>query len=404
MDVITRAAEKPLLRIAVVGHVDHGKSTLIGRIRHELSSLPGTAAVDPSVAGNWAFVTDQLQEEREREMTIDTTQTFLDTPACRLVFIDVPGHQELIQNMLTGATRADAAVLVLAADEGVRAQTRRHALLLSMLGIRTMIIVVNKMDTVGMREDDFRALEDTVRLELQGLSVTATAMVPVVARDGVNVVARSSAIPWYHGPSVMEALGEVEPVAASFSAVRFPIQDVYHRGRATVVGRLLSGTIAEGDHLTVCPSGGLVTVTEIRRFPESHAPVEAGESIGLFVEGRMPARGDVLVPADDLPMIGRGFAGRVFWLAAEPLSVGEELFLRCATQQVKVRVEEVTAKLDTATLDPLPAAASLASMELGTVRLAADRPLVLERFERLPGLGRFVLERSGTPCGFGVVA
>ena len=404
MAQITSASEKPLLRIAVVGHVDHGKSTLIGRIRHEMSSLPGTAAVDPSVAGNWAFVTDQLQEEREREMTIDTTQTFLDTPACRLVFIDVPGHQELIQNMLTGATRADAAVLVLAADEGVRAQTRRHALLLSMLGIRTMIIAVNKMDTVGMREEDFRALEDTVRLELQGLAVTATAMVPVVARDGINVVARSTAIPWYQGPSVMEALGEVEPVAASFSAVRFPVQDVYRRGRPTVVGKLLSGTISEGDRLTVCPASGTLTVTEIRRFPENHAPAEAGESVGLFVEGRMPTRGDVLAPADDLPLIGRGFSGRVFWLAAEPLRVGEEIFLRCATQSVKVRVEEVSAKLDSATLDPLPDAPSLASMELATVRVSAGQPVVLERFERLPGLGRFVLERGGTPCGFGVVA
>jgi sulfate adenylyltransferase subunit 1 (EFTu-like GTPase family) len=203
---------------------------------------------------------------------------------------------------------------------------------------------------------------------------------------------------------VMEAIGEVEPVAATFSAVRFPVQDVYRRGKATVVGRLLSGTIAEGDRLTVCPGSGTLTVTEVRRFPESHAPAEAGEAVGLVVEGQMPTRGDVLAPADDLPMIGKEFSGRVFWLAAEPLTVGEELFLRCATQQVKVRVEEVTAKLDTATLDPLPAAASLASMELGTVRLAAGRPLVLERFERLPGLGRFVLERSGTPCGFGVVA
>jgi len=404
MAQITSAGEKPLLRIAVVGHVDHGKSTLIGRIRHEMSSLPGTAAVDPSVAGNWAFVTDQLQEEREREMTIDTTQTFLDTPACRLVFIDVPGHQELIQNMLTGATRADAAVLVLAADEGVRAQTKRHALLLSMLGIHTMLIAVNKMDAVGMREEDFRALEESVRAELKGMAVTATAVVPVVARDGVNVVARSTAIPWYQGPSVMEAIGEVEPVAATFSAVRFPVQDVYRRGRTTVVGRLLSGTIAEGDRLTVCPGSGTLTVTEVRRFPESHAPAEAGEAVGLVVEGQMPARGDVLAPADDLPLIGQGFSGRVFWLAAEPLAAGEEIFLRCATQSLKVRVEEITSKLDSATLDPLPETPSLASMELATVRISAARPVVLERFERVPGLGRFVLERGGAPCGFGVVA
>jgi len=118
----------------------------------------------------------------------------------------------------------------------------------------------------------------------------------------------------------------------------------------------------------------------------------------------MPARGDVLAPADDLPMIGKEFSGRVFWLAAEPLAAGEEIFLRCATQSVKVRVEEISSKLDSATLDPLPETPSLSSMELATVRISAGRPVVLERFERVPGLGRFVLERGGAPCGFGVVA
>jgi len=210
----TRADEKPLVRIAMVGHVDHGKSTLIGRIRHEMSGLPGIASVDASVGGNWAFVMDQLQEEREREMTIDTTQTFLETPVCRLVFIDVPGHQELIQNMLSGATRADAAVLVLAGDEGVQVQTRRHALLLSMLGIRTVIVAVNKMDTLGRQEDAFRRLERTAADELRALGITVTATIPVVAREGDNVLQRSPAMPWYDGPSVLDAIGELEPATA----------------------------------------------------------------------------------------------------------------------------------------------------------------------------------------------
>jgi small GTP-binding protein len=403
MDVATRSEEKPVLRIAMVGHVDHGKSTLIGRIRHELSALPGTSAVDPSIGGNWAYVVDQLQEEREREMTIDTTQTFLETPALRLIFIDVPGHQELIQNMLSGATRAEAAVLVLAADEGVRVQTRRHALLLSMLGIRTVIVAVNKMDLVERSETAFHALEEAILAELGALGIAASATIPVVAQTGDNVVAGSPTMPWYTGPSVVEALGEVEPAAAILASVRFPVQDVYRHDTPTVVGRVLSGTIAEGDHLTVCPSGATVHVTGIRRFPENHAPAEAGESVGLTLDGELPERGDVLAVASDAPTVSPRVAGRVFWLADEPLAVGEELSLRCGTQSLKVRVAEVSDRLDSATLDPLPAVGQLASMELATVTLSAPRPVVVESFERVPGLGRFVLERAGRTAGFGIV-
>ncbi len=401
----TRADEKPLVRIAMVGHVDHGKSTLIGRIRHEMSGLPGIASVDSSVGGNWAFVMDQLQEEREREMTIDTTQTFLETPVCRLVFIDVPGHQELIQNMLSGATRADAAVLVLAGDEGVKVQTRRHALLLSLLGIRTVIVAVNKMDTLGRREDEFHRLERAAADELRALGLTVTATIPVVAREGDNVLNASAAMPWYRGPSVMDAIGDLEPATAPVDAARFTVQTVLrHDGNATVVGRVLSGSVAEGDSLTVCPGGGTVAVRTVRRFPEDHAPAEAGESVGLVLAGPEPERGDVLAPAGDLPRATATPAGRVFWLADQPLEVGEELALRCATQLVRVRVESVADRLDTATLEPLPGGTALASMELANVRLAAERPVVTESFERLPALGRFVLERRGAAAGFGIVA
>ncbi len=401
----TRADEKPLVRIAMVGHVDHGKSTLIGRIRHEMSGLPGIASVDSSVGGNWAFVMDQLQEEREREMTIDTTQTFLETPVCRLVFIDVPGHQELIQNMLSGATRADAAVLVLAADEGVQVQTRRHAVLLSMLGIRTVIVAVNKMDTLGRREDEFRRLERTAASELEALGLTVTATVPVVAREGDNVLNAAAGMPWYRGPSVMDAIGELEPATVPVDAARFPVQGVLrHDGSATVVGRVLSGGIAEGDALTVCPGGAAVRVRGLRRFPENHAPAETGESVGLLLDGPLPARGDVLAPADDLPRVSETPTGRVFWLAEKPLEIGETLALRCATQLVRVRVAAITDRLDSATLEPLPEGRPLASMELAGVRLAAERPVVTESFERLAGLGRFVLERGGVAAGFGIVA
>jgi sulfate adenylyltransferase subunit 1 (EFTu-like GTPase family) len=212
-------------------------------------------------------------------------------------------------------------------------------------------------------------------------------------------------MPWYDGPSVLDAIGELEPATAPVDAARFPVQGVLrHDGLATVVGRVLSGSIAEGDQLTVCPGGAAVTVRTVRRFPEDHAAAEPGESVGLALDGPEPARGDVLAPAGDLPQITSTPAGRVFWLAEKPLEVGEELALRCATQHVTVRVESLTDRLDSATLEPLPDGNALASMELANVCMSAEGPVVLESFDRLAALGRFVLERGGAAAGFGIVA
>ena len=396
------AEEKPVLAIAFVGHVDHGKSTMIGRIRHELSAVAGST--DAALAGNWAHAMDQLQEERDREMTIDTTQTFLELPELRLVFIDVPGHQHLIQNMLTGATRADAAVLVLAGDEGVQVQTRRHALLLSLLGIRELVVAINKMDKLGFREETFAALAADARAQLAELGLAPRAVIPAVAQNGDNVVERSAAMPWYAGPSVMEALGDVEPAAAGFDAARFPVQDVYRfDGETIVAGRLLSGSLAEGDRLTSFPAGDACTVAEIRRFPANRAPALAGESVGLVLGGTAPARGDVLAASGERPLVTSEPSGRVFWLAEAPLAVGDALMVRCATQHVRVAVAAITERIDTATLAPVAGDGPLETMGLATVRLRAERPLVLEPFARLAGLGRFTLEREGVPVGAGIV-
>jgi bifunctional enzyme CysN/CysC len=399
------SSEKALVRIVVAGHVDHGKSTLIGRIRHDICALVDAAALDGSVGGNWAFAMDQLQEERERMMTIDTTQTFLETPTTRIVFIDVPGHQELIQNMITGATRADHAVLVLAADEGVQVQTRRHALVLSLIGVRGVVVVTNKMDAVNFAEAAFRELETAIVGHLGELGIEAYAVIPAVALNGDNVLQRSLAMPWYDGPTLMEVLADLEPVTHDEGAARFPVQDVYeHDGERIVVGRLLAGRIAEGDVLTAMPPATTVRVVEVRRFPADHLPVTAGESVGFVVDGSGPARGIVLASPGDLPMVADRVAARVFWLAEQPLAVGESLTLRCATQDVPVAVASISERMETVELGPLPPSDRLAAMELATVEVSADRPIVFEPFARVAGLGRFVLERNGLPVGFGVVS
>jgi bifunctional enzyme CysN/CysC len=397
--------DKPVVRIVAAGHVDHGKSTLIGRIRHDVLTLAGAGARDGSVDGNWAFSMDQLQEERDGMMTVDTTQAVLDTPDVRIVFIDVPGHRELIENMLTGSTRADAAILVLAADEGVREQTRRHATLLSMLGIGGVVVAVNKMDAVGHSESAFVERREAIVATLEQLGITPLAVVPVVALEGDNVLHRSAAMPWYDGPTLLELLADLRPASQESASVRFPVQDVYPRdGVEIAVGRLLSGRLAEGDTLAACVGGGRLDVREICRFPADHGPAVAGESIGLVVNGPTPRRGEVLASSDDVPVASTTLRGRVFWMDQTPLQQGERLALRLATQLVDASVSALTDRVDSATLDPLPDGTGLALMDLAVVELTLDHPVVAEPFTRVPGLGRFVLERAGRAVGMGTVA
>jgi bifunctional enzyme CysN/CysC len=396
--VATDGYDTPLVRVVMVGHVDHGKSTLIGRIRQELAPMV------ESSEDNLAFVVDQLQEERDNLMTIDTTQTVVHTPRGRLVFIDVPGHQELLQNMLSGATRADAAVLVLAADEGVQVQTRRHALLASLLGLRNLVVVANKMDLALWSEQAFRELETLARNELDSLGLNALAFVPIAATTGANVVERASEMPWYAGPTLMELLTDLEPASESLAAVRLPVQDVYSFDATPVaVGRLLSGRIAEGDMLVACPALQRVTVREIRRFPPDHSPAEAGAAVALVLDGAQVARGDVIAGIEGAPAARENFDARVFWLGPAPLALGDEVDLRCATQLVSVHVTAVLDRLDSASLTPLPPGSELGTMDLATVTLHATRPLVVESFATLPALGRFTLERGGSPAGFGIL-
>src|ERR1041385_2781578 len=209
---------RPQVRIVIVGHVDHGKSTLVGRLLHDTGSLPeGKLEMLKAVSARrgmpfeWSFLLDALQTERDQGITIDTTQIRFRTRSRDVVLIDAPGHAEFLRNMITGAAQADAAVLIIDALEGVRDQTRRHGYLLHLLGIKQVAVVVNKMDRVGYDEAVFRAIENEITAYLTGLGVTPAAVIPISARDGDGVTARTPRIGWYDGPTVVEALDALEP-------------------------------------------------------------------------------------------------------------------------------------------------------------------------------------------------
>src|SRR3954447_9185859 len=246
---------RPQVRIIIVGHVDHGKSTLVGRLLHETGSLAeGKLEMLKAVSARrgmpfeWSFLLDALQSERDQGITIDTTQIRFRTRARDVVLIDAPGHAEFLRNMITGASQADAAVLIIDAMEGVRDQTRRHGYLLHLLGIRQVAVVINKMDRVNFSQQRFDEISSEISKHLHGLGVTPTAIVPISARDGDGVTTRTPAIGWYSGPTVVEALDGLTPARPLDElALRLPVQAIYKfDDRRIIAGRIESGSLMAG--------------------------------------------------------------------------------------------------------------------------------------------------------------
>ena len=410
--------ETPRLKIVFVGHVDHGKSTLIGRILTETGSLPeGTidglrkACAAQGQPFEYAFVLDALSEEQEQNITIDTTQIQFRSARRDYVIIDAPGHQEFLKNMITGAANADAAVVVIAADEGVREQSRRHGQLLSLLGIREIIVAVNKMDLANFSEERFRQIEREYAAFLQDLGLAARLFVPLSARSGENVAtAGGGAMPWFTGPHLLEALDRLEGLhSAAEGPLRFPIQDVYRKdGRRIFVGRVESGTIRIGDQLVFSPHNKAARIATIERWAATGAMESAcaGESIGITLSDHVfIERGHIASHEKDAPVESNRVRAKVFWIGREPLGMGGRYRLKLVTQDVECQVVGVANVIDAATLDSAPAARSeLRTNEVGEVTLQTRGPLVFDNHDRIPSLGRFVLAEGGHLVGGGIIS
>ena len=297
---------RPQVRIVIVGHVDHGKSTLVGRLLHETGSLPeGKLEMLKAVSARrgmpfeWSFLLDALQTERDQGITIDTTQIRFRTRSRDVVLIDAPGHAEFLRNMITGASQADGAVLIIDALEGVRDQTRRHGYLLHLLGIKQVAIVVNKMDRVDFSADRFKEISDEISAHLIGLGVTPSAVIPISARDGDGVAEHTPRIGWYQGPTVVEALDALEPARPLEQlALRLPVQAIYKfDDRRIVAGRIESGSLSAGDEIVIMPAGKIAKIKTVESWPVtplkgSHG---AGRSVGITLDRELfIERGDVI--------------------------------------------------------------------------------------------------------------
>ena len=408
--------EAQRLKVAFVGHVDHGKSTLIGRVLHDTGSLPEgkIASVQKACAAEgmefeYAFVLDALLEEQAQNVTIDTTQIPLRTARRSYVIIDAPGHKEFLKNMITGASSADAAVLVIAANEGMREQSRRHAYLLSLLNIRQMIVVVNKMDLAGYSEQRFRDIEREYSDFLAELGLTARVFIPASASRGENVAKRGDAtMGWYKGSTLTEALDELEPSPTLFERpLRFSVQDVYRFDeRRIVAGRVESGKLRVGDELVFSPSNKSAAVATIEAWnsPPREEAV-AGDSLGItLVEQIFVERGNVASHQSDTPIQTNRFHADVFWMVEEPLQQGQQYTVRVATQELKCTVARVDQVMDSSSLQITPNERHyVARNEVGRVTLETRGPVVLDNHDRIPSLGRLVLIDDARICGGGIV-
>jgi bifunctional enzyme CysN/CysC len=406
---------EPKLRVVFVGHVDHGKSTLIGRILHDIGSLPEgkieeikKACAAEAMGFEFAFLLDALLEEQKQNVTIDTTEISFRTARRRYAIIDAPGHKEFLKNMITGASRADAAILVISADEGVREQSRRHAYLLSMLGIKQVNVVVNKMDLVDYSEKRFREIEQEYRKFLGELGLDARTFIPASAKEGENVARASMRMKWYCAASVLEALDLLEPQGSDVDLpLRFCVQDVYRfDGRRIIAGRIETGTLRAGDQLVFSPANKSSVVATIEGWnAQENGPAISGDSIGITLSEQIfVERGYVASHENETPIEANRFHADLFWIVREPLRVGHLYNLRLATQDVKCEVVSIERVTDSSTLESKgDGREQLERNEIGKLTIQTRGRLVIDNHDRIPNLGRFVIIDDGQICGGGTI-
>jgi bifunctional enzyme CysN/CysC len=405
---------RPQVRIVIVGHVDHGKSTLVGRLLHETGSLPdGKLEMLKAVSERrgmpfeWSFLLDALQTERDQGITIDTTQIRFRTASREIVLIDAPGHAEFLRNMITGAAQADAALLIIDAAEGVRDQTRRHGYLLHLLGVQQVAIVINKMDRVGYSEARFRAISDEISAHLKGLGVTPVAVVPISARDGDGVAALTRTLGWYTGPTVVEALDRLAPAPALDQLdLRLPVQAIYKfDDRRIVAGRVESGALRASDEIVIMPAGKIARIKTVEGWPQTPltSAQGAGRSVGITLDRELfIERGDIIAHLGRAPRDTRRLRARVFWLHDTPLVAGTSLLVRLGTRQVRASVLAIENAVDPGELSSVNANA-IARNHVGEIDLSLAQPVAVDAYADNPRTGRLVIEMQGRIAGGGLV-
>lgn len=413
--------QRELLRTVIVGHVDHGKSTLVGRLFHDTGSLPDGKFEQiqemcrrRGMPFEWAFLMDAMQAERDQGITIDTSQIWFHTDKRDYTIIDAPGHTEFLKNMVTGAAQADAALLVIDASEGVQEQSRRHGYLLSLMGVRQVAVAVNKMDRENYSQARFEEIEAEYRQYLKSVGVEPTFVVPVSAREGDMIAMRTDGdknqnMAWYDGPTVVEAFDSFKmPAPLSHQALRMPVQDVYKfDDRRIIAGRIESGKLRVGDQVVFSPSNKSSRIKSIEVWPADSAhptAASAGECVGLTLEEQIfVERGQMMSEIDNPPVETDVFRARVFWLGREPLAEGRKYKIKIGTLQAQATIEKVERIVETGDLSNRKAK-QVERNNVGEIIIRTRRMIALDEFTENPNTGRFVIVDGYDIAGGGIIS
>jgi bifunctional enzyme CysN/CysC len=403
------------MNIVIVGHVDHGKSTLLGRLYADTGSLPdGKLEKVQAICRQqgkefeYAFLFDAFLEEQEQGITIDTARTFFIWKGRQYIIIDAPGHKEFLKNMISGAARAEAALLLIDALEGVKEQSKKHGYLLSLLGVRQFAVVVNKMDLVGYRQDVFEGIEKEYREFLAQFKAVPSQFIPVSAKLGDNIVGRSEKLGWYRGPTVLDTLSAFrKETARSEQPLRFPVQDVYKfDARRIIAGRITTGRLKVGDQLVFSPSNKRANIKSVEAFNIDPPPTqgEAGQSIGITLDEQIfVERGEIATHPTHLPLVSTAFRANLFWLGKRPLEKGRKYQLRVATKEIDCEVAAIHRIIDTMDLAQQQGSHAVAKNQVAELTLRTKAPVAFDLSASFEATGRFVLVDDYDIAGGGII-
>ena len=407
------------MNIVIAGHVDHGKSTVIGRLLADTNSLPEGKLEQiretcrrNSKPFEYAFLLDALKDEQSQGITIDSARVFFKTQKRHYIIIDAPGHIEFLKNMVTGASHAEAALLVIDADEGVRENSRRHGYMMSMLGIQQLVVLVNKMDLVDYRQDVFDAIVAEYTEFLTGINLPAIAFVPVSGMEGDVIASLSGKMPWYNGRTVLESLDgfekEPQPVDKPF---RMPVQDVYKftktgDQRRIVAGTVATGTLKAGEEVIFYPSGKKSVVSSLEKFnADTPAQYAAGDAASFTLDQQIYiSRGQVAAKAGQpVPQVSKRLRVNLFWMGKEPMVKGKDYLLKVGCVKEPVRIEEIVSVMDASDLSSGQQKHAVEHHDVAECILTCRHAIAFDLIDDIPSNSRFVIVDDYEICGGGII-
>ena len=409
------AKTREKLNIVAVGHVDHGKSTLIGRLLFDTNSLQDGAiekvkriSEQNGKPFEYAYLLDAFEEEQKQGITIDTTKINFSTKKRDYIIIDAPGHKEFLKNMISGASSAEAALLMIDAKEGIQEQSRRHGYILSLLGISKVFVIVNKMDLIDYSEQKYNDIRQEFDKFLSNLNIFPIEYIPVAAFFGENIAKRSDNLSWYHGVTILEALDMIqkEPEAEN-KPLRFPIQDVYKfDNRRIIAGKIESGTLKIGDEIIIKPSGKTTKVKSIENWPNPYDKdyVSAGMSVGITFEDEFfNKRGEVISHLENKPQKSNFFNANIFWMGKNPLVKGKTYKLKLTTQEMECEVYSINKVIDSSNLNESNHFDCVNKNEVAEITIKTKQVVCFDEFVDFQTTGRFVIVDGFDVSGGGIV-